>query len=305
MNTLLGPDMAVAVAYGLNVLLTVTSIAVAALIAARSVLRHDASARYVVCLTSLVSILLAPILIASTRTDQFGLVVCVLPVVAASQQAPTVAFTAFTSPPMTAQLPKRQPMGRVPNLLLAIWATGAACGGVRLASGWRTAIRLRQSARPLSAGVYASALEHVQRTLGSVVTPIFTSEHVMAPVAVGLLKPVVILPKGLPEALTPAQLRHVLLHEYAHVVGRHAVGGIVQRLAGLLFWPHPLVVALCRGLARAREEVCDNVASQEDGAICYARTLLAVAQGFSIAPHYAAALGLLGSEISLEQRINA
>jgi len=78
---------------------------------------------------------------------------------------------------------------------------------------------------------------------------------------------------------------------------------VIERVTRLLFWPHPLVHALCRELARAREEVCDNVASQEDGAACYARTLLAMAQGMFAAPKVTSALALLGPETSLEERI--
>jgi len=60
---------------------------------------------------------------------------------------------------------------------------------------------------------------------------------------------------------------------------------------------------LCRELGRAREEVCDNFASQEDGATCYARTLLTIAQGIDTAPHLISTLALLGAGTSLESRI--
>jgi len=74
-------------------------------------------------------------------------------------------------------------------------------------------------------------------------------------------------------------------------------------MAYLLFWFHPLVYILGRELGQAREEVCDNVASQEEGAACYARTLLAIAQGRDPAPHITSVLALQGPESSLEKRV--
>ena len=98
-------------------------------------------------------------------------------------------------------------------------------------------------------------------------------------------------------------MRHVLLHECAHIAFRHTVGGVIERVVGLLFWLHPLIRPLCRELARAREEICDNVASQEDGVVCYARTLFLIAQGMSAAPNRTSALALLDPSACLETRI--
>jgi hypothetical protein len=131
-----------------------------------------------------------------------------------------------------------------------------------------------------------------------------TSQTVLTPIAAGVLHPAVILPERLLETLTPIQLRHILAHELTHIRLRHGVSGFAQRLAGLLFWAHPLVRALCAALSAAREEICDNVASQDDGAACYARTLLAVAEQIRCAPiNLASGLLFLGPGTSLEDRI--
>src|SRR5205085_1358200 len=53
---------------------------------------------------------------------------------------------------------------------------------------------------------------------------------------------------------------------------------VLQRLAVILFWPHPLIHQLDRELARAREEVCDNFVLRRTAAPAYARTLLQVAE---------------------------
>ena len=69
----------------------------------------------------------------------------------------------------------------------------------------------------------------------------------------GLIHPLVILPEGLIEHLSPSALADVLVHESAHILRLDPLVGLLQRLAELIYWPHPLVHLLNRRLARARE----------------------------------------------------
>ena len=120
---------------------------------------------------------------------------------------------------------------------------------------------------------------------------------------VGLIRPLVILPDDVLRTLPSTDLVDILVHECAHAVCRHQLVALVQRVAGMLFWPHPLVHVLNRELARAREEVCDNYVLRRSAAPRYARTLLEVSQmlvGVSAKP---TALGLLHCHWRLEDRV--
>jgi beta-lactamase regulating signal transducer with metallopeptidase domain len=305
------PPAASVAAYALNAALEATVVCLVALLAARIIARNDPSLRYAICLGGVVCVLLSPLLPGLLSRTGYGLIRLPLPAVEAEQLP-----VGSEIPVMRA--PRRQHAGiflrdrpRSPHTtsswavwaLLCVWAFGAVRGMKRLVRGWEQLARLRRSAVRLDTTLHAETLEPLERALGGGLPPILISGRITGPVAVGIWRGAVVLPQGLAEMLTPEQLRHVLLHECAHVALRHGLGGMAQRLADLLFWPHPLVRLLGREMVVAREEICDNVALQETGAACYARTLLAVAEGASTAPEYASALALLGPGPSLEHRI--
>jgi hypothetical protein len=98
-------------------------------------------------------------------------------------------------------------------------------------------------------------------------------------------------------------LRHVLIHEFAHVLRRDNLIGLLQRTASILWWPHPLVHSLNRRLSQAREEICDNYAMIHGGKHEYARTLLELSMRQTDHVPLAPMVGLLHVRWRLEDRI--
>ncbi len=119
-----------------------------------------------------------------------------------------------------------------------------------------------------------------------------------------MLRPCVLLPDWLPEYLTASQLCDVLLHEVAHLRRRDAWVGLLQRLAEILFWPHPLVYYLNRQLCRVREEMCDNHVLRHRDARAYAHTLLKLAERCAPAGRPFAAIALMSPHWKLEDRVS-
>jgi uncharacterized protein (TIGR03435 family) len=81
---------------------------------------------------------------------------------------------------------------------------------------------------------------------------------VMEPGVVGLWRPVMLVPSGIEDDLTPRQLAAVLTHELCHIKRRDNVTAAVHMIAEAVFWFHPLVWWIGSRLVDERERACDQ-----------------------------------------------
>ena len=75
---------------------------------------------------------------------------------------------------------------------------------------------------------------------------------------VGLLRPVLLLPAGIIDRLTPPQLEAVLAHELCHVRRRDNLTAAIHMIVEAVFWFHPLVWWISARLVEERERACDE-----------------------------------------------
>jgi beta-lactamase regulating signal transducer with metallopeptidase domain len=100
------------------------------------------------------------------------------------------------------------------------------------------------------------------------------SGEVASPMAVGFLRPAVILPETLPDEITGEELHHVLLHEYAHLARRDDWSNLIAHLLGAALALHPAAWWILRQIAREREMACDDwVVARTGSARPYAASL--------------------------------
>ncbi|MFO1095892.1 MAG: M56 family metallopeptidase [Planctomycetaceae bacterium] len=133
--------------------------------------------------------------------------------------------------------------------------------------------------------------------------PICVSPLAPTPLVLGVLQPMIVLPRDLAETANPARLRDVILHEAAHVARRDPLVLVAQQAASALFWWHPGVWLLNRSVSRAREELCDNHVLRRSDPADYAQLLLDLAETFSGRGLVLSLLGLLSPRWRLEHRI--
>jgi len=187
---------------------------------------------------------------------------------------------------------------------LAVWLSGLLVLLVRLLHSWSRVAILCHDVRSIDTDCIEDVLQEVRDTLGTDKLPrIATSDRVGRPLAARLLRPVVIVPEKLLATLRPHQLRDVLLHECAHVLRRDHVLVLLQQLASILYWFHPLIHWLNRQLSRAREEICDNYVLRAADAPSYSRTLLELSERTAGSKPLTATIGISLSKWQLEDRV--
>ena len=144
---------------------------------------------------------------------------------------------------------------RVATSVLFVWVVGCGVLLYRIARDWLKLIPLYRSLRPFSDESFKNVPFEAQQALSVQRLPqIAVSDGVRAPIAVGVFRPVIILPAGSLTAISRDQLRDVLVHEIAHVRGRDNLVLFLQAIAKAVFWPIFPVHLLKSALVRAREE---------------------------------------------------
>jgi len=86
------------------------------------------------------------------------------------------------------------------------------------------------------------------------------SAIVRAPVVVGFLKPVILLPFGLLSNIPPEQIEAILLHELAHIRRKDYLVNLVQSFADVVFFFNPALLWISSRVREERENCCDEVA---------------------------------------------
>jgi len=182
--------------------------------------------------------------------------------------------------------PVEAPGSVLPALLVSVWLCGFSglvfYWGIR----WRRLRSALNAAFPVNVGAPIKAL---------------SSAACVEPGVFGLLRPVLLLPEGIDERLTPEQLAAIVAHELCHVRRRDNLAAAVHMVVEAVFWFHPLVWWIGARLVEERERACDEeVLSMGTEAQVYAEGILNVCKFYVESP-LACVAGVTGS--SLKKRI--
>lgn len=131
----------------------------------------------------------------------------------------------------------------LPAVLLAVWL----CGFIGITASWY--VRWRRIRAVVSAGSEVQLGLPVETVVcpGSVEPGVF-----------GIFHPVLMLPDGLLERLTPAHLDALIAHELCHIRYRDNLVAAVQMFIETVFWFHPLVWWIGKRMLAERERACDE-----------------------------------------------
>jgi beta-lactamase regulating signal transducer with metallopeptidase domain len=164
--------------------------------------------------------------------------------------------------------------------ILLGWAALAGAGLLRVAAGVWQVRGLRRGcaeldSRSLSAELQAVVAESRKRRPVS----ILVSPTLDVPTAIGFLRPAILIPAWLAESDAAAELKHVLLHELAHLRRWDDWTNLAQKLAKAVLFFHPGVWWIERKLSLDREMACDDdVLAKTSNPRIYAECLARVAE---------------------------
>ncbi|AMJ66823.1 M56 family metallopeptidase [Hymenobacter sp. PAMC 26628] len=196
----------------------------------------------------------------------------------------------------------------LPWLVLA-WGLGLLVMSLRLLGGLLYVQRLRRHrTRPLPAAWQARLGALVARAGLRRPVGLLESGLVAAPLVVGHLRPLVLLPLGAVAGLPVACVEAILAHELAHVLRRDYLVNLLQTVAETVFFYHPAVWYLGQCLRDERENCCDDLATELVGGdpLRLARALTALAEWSQTAvlvPVPRLALAATGGRGSLLSRV--
>ncbi|HEV2137169.1 MAG TPA: M56 family metallopeptidase [Terracidiphilus sp.] len=190
--------------------------------------------------------------------------------------------------------------------LLIFYAVSTIFFACRLLLSLRGAVRLLKEAAPAKLTAQQEQVWRVCREAFSLErAQILVTAHAAAPVALGLRRPVLLLPAGFADGCTPEDFLAAITHECAHLRRRDFQKNLFYETLGVAIALHPLIWAIKSRIAQTREMVCDAMAAERHvDARSYARSLLRLATMIAVAPRVSTfhAIGIFDAGI-LEKRI--
>jgi bla regulator protein BlaR1 len=105
------------------------------------------------------------------------------------------------------------------------------------------------------------------------------------PGVVGWRRPLLLLPQGIAERLSPSEMNAILAHELCHVRRRDNLLALIHMIVEAIFWFHPLVWWIGARLIEERECACDeDVVSRGNAPDLYAEAIVKVCKWSTESP---------------------
>lgn len=145
------------------------------------------------------------------------------------------------------------------GILATLWLLGAVALLIHL-TGTSAMLKRRVLRESTIAPHWIQELfEEARRELTPGCWPVLiVTRHVSSPALLGALRPKILLPESLVEQASPEALRHLFLHELAHLKRGDIWANWLWSMTLSLHWFNPLLWLAGRCIARERELACDE-----------------------------------------------
>lgn len=186
-----------------------------------------------------------------------------------------------------------------------VWLALSLGRAVLLMAGAVHVRGLALRATAVTAENVAEEVKELLRTPSGGVVELCVSDEVARPSVLGFFRPRILMPPGLLERLSPAELRQVVLHEVEHLRRHDDWTNLIQKLGLVLFPLNPALLWVERQLCAERELACDDrVMSSGGGRRAYALCLTHLAEHSMLRRGYALVLGAWERRPELVRRVH-
>ena len=170
------------------------------------------------------------------------------------------------------------PGSRTVVFLSPLWLIGTGALAGHILAGSIRLWRIVRRARPVSDPRILDLLDECQRRIGTKTTvAVLATDELGCPALFGFLRPRLLLSGSAVAELSLDELRHVFLHELAHLKRHDILVGAVASALHVLHWFNPLIAFGLQRMRADRELACDGLALSvlaPDEACAYGRTIV-------------------------------
>ncbi|HWD90249.1 MAG TPA: M56 family metallopeptidase [Mucilaginibacter sp.] len=193
------------------------------------------------------------------------------------------------------------------GFIVAIWLMVICLKSARLIFGLYSLERLRTKKVGRLDPQWENRITQMAETFGIKQTvSLLESGIAKVPLVIGYLKPVILIPVGLVNALGPQEVEAILLHEMAHISRRDYLVNLLQSFVETLFFFNPAVLWLSSLIRAERENCCDDIAVDHTrNKAGYIRALVHFEEYQLLAPGYVQALTGKNGMLQRMQRMTA
>ncbi len=197
--------------------------------------------------------------------------------------------------------------GYIPDVFMFIWLAGVFAVAITLLICNRKLRLIKKTFTPISDSAIAALLSRSKAELGiKKDIPVGTSIFVKSPMSLGILRPLIVLPDNIAEALSANDIRLILLHELTHCKNSDILINALMCLFQVVYWFNPFVHLAFKQMRQDRELACDFAVLNripQDGYIDYGKILLRFVGRLSARPTLSLVTDMCGSKPLIHKRV--
>lgn len=132
------------------------------------------------------------------------------------------------------------------------------------------------------------------------------TEKVKSPSLIGVIHPIILLPKNIHEIVSMRKLNYIFIHELAHLKQKDTFINWIILVLGILHWFNPVIHYSFSKMCEDMEISCDSLALSyinDDEAKEYGLTILSLAEKISIHTNLPVMASIVSSKSKIKRRI--